>query len=913
MSQSHRWLLIAFFSAVSLGVSSSGLAASSTQVDAIIGGKTDLHCEWDPGFHLAGLSIAVQASAIFDDGTGPGLYVGGNFRTSADQRVAFIAKWDGENWIQVGQGLDSQVSALLVYDDGSGPSLFAGGLFSGKVAKWDGIEWVPLPMDIYAGTVEDLVVYKNGDDSMLIAGGDFMGHDDPQVYSVARWDGSSWIPFNSGLTNGRVEDLAVHDFGSGPVLIAGGQFSMIDGFAANHIAQWNGTSWSALGDGLDDSVFALALHDDGDGEELVVGGYFQTAGQIAAHKVASWDGVGWSALGAGLDSEPGAGVLTLLSYSKDGSPRLAAGGIFESTGDSTPAPGFAEWDGSAWAGSLDPEMIAVYSLLPYPDPAGLSLLVGGHPAGGETSDPVGLWSGSEWTPLTSTKGPGDGFGWTTECFEIYDDGSGPALFAGGHFNYAGGGEVHYVAKWDGQSWSPLGSGLNGTVYSLAVYDDGSGPKLVASGSFTAAGETPARHIAQWDGTSWSPLGSGLDGFVRSMVVYNDGKGPKLIAGGFFVPGLRVPQWDGVAWSDSGISLGSGSSVEGVAVYDDGTGPKLVLAGRLYSGPGHLGGVALWDGTSLSHIGSLTEGWVATVMGYTDDTGPKLVAGGYFPDIGGVAVNSIAAWDGTSWHPMGHPAGESFYPTYVWDLGIVNYGNGPFLMAGGILPAGLDASGNIWELRGESTWSPVGSGTDGLVTAFIEHDDGSGPALFAGGAFELASDTPSVRIGKYSCRAIEPGPLLDIPHEVPATTDWPVTVPVVLTTDSALLASTNFSVDYDETCLAFNDMDTDGDGIPDALSYHGPSGYQLFVDFDGADTDSEIDISLFDGSAPIPAHDRQPHLDRFRRHLQPCFGRDPSRPDPILHGSRADLWRCRGPGCGRSLVGRLGGDLRWPPW
>ena len=37
---------------------------------------------------------------------------------------------------------------------------------------------------------------------------------------------------------------------SGGTLYAGGNFTTAGGSAANYIAQWNGSSWSALGSGI---------------------------------------------------------------------------------------------------------------------------------------------------------------------------------------------------------------------------------------------------------------------------------------------------------------------------------------------------------------------------------------------------------------------------------------------------------------------------------------------------------------------------------------------------------------------------------------------------------------------------------------------------------------------------------------
>ncbi len=54
-------------------------------------------------------------------------------------------------------------------------------------------------------------------------------------------------------------------------------------------------------------------------------------------------------------------------------------------------------------------------------------------------------------------------------------------------------------------------GLNGTARAAVVYDDGTGPALYVGGLFSFAGELVANNIAKWDGTNWSALGGGMAG------------------------------------------------------------------------------------------------------------------------------------------------------------------------------------------------------------------------------------------------------------------------------------------------------------------------------------------------------------------------------------------------------------------
>jgi hypothetical protein len=154
---------------------------------------------------------------------------------------------------------------------------------------------------------------------------------------------------------------------------------------------------------------------------------------------------------------------------------------------------------------------------------------------------------------------------------VFDDGGGPALYAGGTFTTAGGVAANSIAKWNGTSWSALGSGMAGGVFGpfvgvLAVFDDGSGPALIAGGSFSTAGDVPANNLAKWNGTSWSALGSGMGGsipWVAALTVFDGDSGPALYAGGHFTAidsgDSYLAKWGGCSatvspWTNLGSSL-----------------------------------------------------------------------------------------------------------------------------------------------------------------------------------------------------------------------------------------------------------------------------------------------------------------------------------------------------------------------
>jgi len=376
-----------------------------------------------------------------------------------------------------------------------------------------------------------------------------------------------------------------------------------------------------------------------------------------------------------------------------------------------------------------------------------------------------------------------GFLSTGEALVVFDDGTGPALYAGGFFGTAGGVTVNNIARWDGASWSPLGSGTNNGIRTLVVFDDGTGPALYAGGVFTTAGGVVAHGVAKWDGSSWSPLGEGLTGAdadVDTLTVFNDGAGSALYVGGNFTtaggaPVNNIAKWDGSTWSSVGGGVSSTSSpfsqVVGLTTFNDGTGSALYAGGYFTSAGGvTVNHIAKWDGSSWSALGNGMSGDTigTSVWGMTafdDGTGPALYAGGIFTTAGGVGAGNIAKWNGSSWSPLGHGVSGAFN-VRVHALTTFDYGAGPALYIGGLFStAGSVTANSIAQWNG-SAWSPLGSGmtshSGGMarpVFAMTVFNDGTGPALYSVGDFNTAGGTHARGVAKWSgCTGAVPADL-----------------------------------------------------------------------------------------------------------------------------------------------------------
>ena len=98
-----------------------------------------------------------------------------------------------------------------------------------------------------------------------------------------------------------------------------------------------------------------------------------------------------------------------------------------------------------------------------------------------------------------------------------------AVIAAGSFSAAGTSLAKNIVRLDDDSWSPLGAGIGGSsegsVYAIAVLPNGD---IVAGGNFFAAGGVPMNRIARWNGQSWLPLGAGVDGSVSALAVLPNG-------------------------------------------------------------------------------------------------------------------------------------------------------------------------------------------------------------------------------------------------------------------------------------------------------------------------------------------------------------------------------------------------------
>ena len=472
------------------------------------------------------------------------LYAGGYFTNAGGKPASHIAKWDGKQWAEVGGGVDGNVYALA---SGTG-KLYAGGEMRraggglvDRVASWDGKAWAPL-----GGGVDDWVwaiapapqaaAGTTAPPDDVFVGGWFLAARNKteqllDTRHIARWDTKSeqWAALGGG-TDGTVYAI---DFGNDRIY-AGGDFktafnSDFSKVAANNIAAWDGQAWNPLGGGFNGVVYDIAFNTADD--SLYAVGWFTKAynfleadgpqpaagaetTEIEANRVARWTGSKWEPLNGGVNNRAYAVML-------DGD-KVYVAGDFSMAGDVVTYR-TVSWSGGQWQ-RFGPEWNnRVYAL----EKSQAGIFVGGmFSSGGKTSRSAyfSFYDGSGW-PDTGVNLNN----WVHTVKVIGDD-----FYVGGWFDWATNPDgtvvkAERIAKWDGTTWSALGTGVSGTIIPSVYTIENIDGQIYAGGNFLAAGKASSRYVARWDGKEWHPLAVGVNDRVYKLAA----QGQYLYLGGMF--------------------------------------------------------------------------------------------------------------------------------------------------------------------------------------------------------------------------------------------------------------------------------------------------------------------------------------------------------------------------------------------
>lgn len=489
-----------------------------------------------------------------------------------------------------------------------------------------------------------------------------------------------------------------------------------------------------------------------DGINLYVGGDFTTAGSEIAYNIVKWDGSSWSSIGEGLENGVNGSVYALTAI--DG--KLFVGGNFTKAG-SLEVNGIALWYNGEWHSlgqdsingvrsaqrTVTGEIIVVpgivYSMKNYND----MIVFGGffNIIGSDTASGVGGWNlvTEEWEVFNnglSNLDPEDP-PYAYSLIQKNND-----LYVGGKFIKAGGVPAKGFAKWDGQQWNEVGEGVNGWIRDMKLDLDGN---IYLVGSFDTVGNIHSSGIAKWDGSIWQQVGGGIEPLagsiipdVRSIEIINN---EIYVTGSFTLAGSTgvssLAKWNGNTW----MSPGSGLIVSQVSFPGTGTSLQkvnsdLYIGGYFTEADDQLfSNIIRWN-TQTSTFNKLSDG--SSELGVYDghlfsiaQNNNKIYVGGNFSIVGGTKASNIALLEDESWHSLNEGINGVIY-TICADSSNVYVG-------GSFGEAGTTTAYHIARWNGNE-WSSIGIGVGGVSNPSVNVIKKKDNYLYVGGHFAIVGDS-----------------------------------------------------------------------------------------------------------------------------------------------------------------------------
>jgi hypothetical protein len=179
----------------------------------------------------------------------------------------------------------------IAYDGGTkvyvgGQFYSVGGVSTTNIAYYDYNDGLWHPLGLGLNTKVNALACANGN---LYAGGTFTKAGSLSVNRMAQWDGSSWSAMGSGITGAglspSVNSIAIVS----PNVYVAGNFTNAGGILASNVAVWNGLSWSALGSGTASATSPTVNGIVASGDDVYIGGQFAFAGDKPAQFIAHWN------------------------------------------------------------------------------------------------------------------------------------------------------------------------------------------------------------------------------------------------------------------------------------------------------------------------------------------------------------------------------------------------------------------------------------------------------------------------------------------------------------------------------------------------------------------------------------------------------------------------------------------------
>ena len=461
------------------------------------------------------------------------VYAAGHLKNASGKY--YVAKWNGTTWTELGTGtnaLNANDYISSIKTDNAG-NVYAAGSFRNTlgeyyVAKFNGSSWSELGSGANSlkanGVINSIMVTNSG----IIYAGGYCTNNIDGATNVVKWDGTSWSQVFEvgGAPNNPIRSIIADNSGN---VYAGGDFRN----ANNHsyIGKWNGTIMKELGRQGEylpnPNGIKLAIADNKFGYVYAVGQFWNPDNNPLT-MVAKWDGIGWRPLRSTTQLFDVGQVEALTT---DSLGNVYAGGRFKNLNGEYCV---ARWDGANWIeliGATTSLHAVDYIASLNTDSSG-NIFATGFFIENNIGYGIAKWDGTNWTKFGSV--PGNSFQ---------------------HLVFAPQGSVYVTGAYSvikvdpNGSMSQVGTGpnslnANGFVKALAV--DRSGNIYTGGMFFNSSG---SRYVAKWNGTTWSELGSLPDNaLVYAIVTDTAGNVYASLRGGS-IADHYVGKWDGTNWTE----------------------------------------------------------------------------------------------------------------------------------------------------------------------------------------------------------------------------------------------------------------------------------------------------------------------------------------------------------------------------
>ena len=209
---------------------------------------------WSPlGGGISGCANSYCSPTVYAIAVDAGnIYVGGQFARADKVSANGIARWNGSSWASLATGVhsgprDGLVRALVVH----GKDVYAGGQFTTadevtayNIARWDGNNWSALGEGIRGDRERVQAIGICGSDVYAI--GAFTTAGGAAAHNFARWNGGGW----SAPEIQAEKDVWAIAVSGNDIYLSGTSFRIPGGATVKGIVRWNSKSWSGLGEGL---------------------------------------------------------------------------------------------------------------------------------------------------------------------------------------------------------------------------------------------------------------------------------------------------------------------------------------------------------------------------------------------------------------------------------------------------------------------------------------------------------------------------------------------------------------------------------------------------------------------------------------------------------------------------------------